>query len=32
MRATTLRASGDQLDGLLAYYAGLAEDRLTGPH
>jgi conjugative relaxase-like TrwC/TraI family protein len=27
MRVTTLKATGDQLGGLLAYYAGLAEDR-----
>lgn len=27
MRVTTLKASGDRLGGLLAYYAGLAEDR-----
>lgn len=27
MRATTLKASAGRLGGLLAYYAGLAEDR-----
>jgi len=27
MRVTTLKAAGDKLPGLLAYYAGLAEDR-----
>lgn len=27
MRVTTLKASADKLSGLLAYYAGLAEDR-----
>lgn len=27
MRVTTLKASGDRLGGLLAYYVGLAEDR-----
>lgn len=27
MRVTTLKASADRLDGLLSYYAGLAEDR-----
>lgn len=27
MRATTLKASSDRLGGVLAYYAGLAEDR-----
>ncbi|QYG91000.1 relaxase domain-containing protein [Iamia sp. SCSIO 61187] len=27
MRVTTLKAAGDRLGGLLAYYAGLAEDR-----
>ena len=27
MRCTTLKASTDGLSGLLAYYAGLAEDR-----
>ncbi len=33
MRVTTLKASTDRLDGLLAYYAGLAEDRagMDGP-
>lgn len=27
MRATTLKASADRLDGLLDYYAGLADDQ-----
>lgn len=27
MRVTTLKATAHRLDGLLAYYAGLAEDR-----
>lgn len=27
MRCTTLKASGGRVEGLLAYYAGLAEDR-----
>lgn len=31
MRVTTLKASTDRLGGLLAYYAGLAEDRTRGP-
>ncbi len=32
MRVTTLKASGERLGGLLAYYAGLAEDReRSGP-
>jgi conjugative relaxase-like TrwC/TraI family protein len=29
MRVTTVKASGDRLDAVLAYYVGLAEDRAT---